>query len=257
MNFSDSNESNKLIIPPYGFKNTGAICYFNALVQCLLSSRKFLNFIVDHTNKYNLFQEFLYNISQDRWDVLFTTRLLYLCDMVNSNQSSSEYFIKLIDLLKLEPLFEAKYNDHILCTNCNHSVNKQDISYNMLVNDDFSEFFEFSEEIEQFNCEHCKEKTKIVKRKTLSGLSDITAICLNKYFGKKMLYYPQEFLFLNNRYRLIGTVEHIGTLNGGHYISRFRRNGKCYLADDFNVMPTNEEEIPAVSETYIIFYEKV
>ena len=34
-----------LEIPPIGFNNTGAICYFNSLIQCLLSSKNFLIFI--------------------------------------------------------------------------------------------------------------------------------------------------------------------------------------------------------------------
>ena len=30
-------------IPPNGFTNTGSICYFNSLMQALLSSKFFLN----------------------------------------------------------------------------------------------------------------------------------------------------------------------------------------------------------------------
>jgi len=248
-------------MPALGFKNTGSICYFNSLIQCILSSSHFLKFIVNHENKYNLFREFLKFVNEeDKWDVLFTTRLLILCKMINPNQSSSEYFVYLLDLLKLEPLFESTYKDIYECKECHKKIYKKDISYCPLVNNDFSEFFEFSEEIENFNCEECKEKRTIIHTKKIESLSDIVVISFNKYFEKKMIAYPSEFKIYNENgeqsYQLIGTVEHIGTLSGGHYICRIKRNDTIYIADDINVQTVESLDMKPVMETYMVFYEK-
>jgi ubiquitin C-terminal hydrolase len=246
-----------LIIPPLGFQNTGSICYFNSLVQCLLSSKSFLNYSLYLENDYNLFKTFIDNIIDDKWDSVFTTRLLQKCDMTNPNQSSSEYFIRLLDLLKLESLFESKHNISITCTQCGNRTEKVDISYNLLINENFNEFFDFSEKIDNFNCEKCNQKTTVEHHKELFSLSSIVVLCLNKYFGKKMIEYPETFKLQDFEYKIIGTIEHIGNLNGGHYISRFHRNSNTYIGDDSKIMKIEENIFRPVIETYMVFYERV
>jgi len=202
--------------------------------------------------------------------------------MINPNQSSSEYFVYILDLLKLEPLFECTYQDIYKCKDCNKIISKKDISYCPLINEDFKEFFETYEEIENFNCEECKQKKTIIHCKRISSLSNIVVVCLNKYFGKKMIEYPYEFDFsvkneeeiTEYKYRIIGTVEHIGNLNGGHYICRVRRGDRFYIADDMNIKDmqemqgnssenskenneNNKNKMHSVCETYMVFYERV
>ena len=244
-------------IPQLGFQNTGSICYFNSLVQCLLSSKNFLQFILHHENDYNLFRPFLKHIAEDKWDQIFTTRLLHHCNMVNPNQSSSEYFIHLIDLLKLERLFEYSHIIKTICDTCHTEIQKKDVSCSLLINDNFDEFFEFDEKIDNFNCEKCKIKTSVKQYKTIETISDVVVVCLNKYFGKKMISYPPSFTFTSDRYRLVGTIEHIGELQGGHYVSRCSRNEKTILVDDSRVMEISDNNITPVVETYMVFYEKV
>jgi ubiquitin C-terminal hydrolase len=246
------------IVPAYGFKNTGAICYFNSLIQCILSSNHFLKFIINHDNPYNLFKEFLHFIfNEEKWDLLFTTRLLILCKMINPNQSSSEYFVYMVDLLKLEPLFECVYQDQYICHSCSNVITKKDISYCPLINDHFNEFFEHSEEIENYNCEKCKKRQTISHKKSLQELSNMVVVCLNKYFGKKMIDYPSSFILNHQKYSVIGTVEHIGTLNGGHYMCRVKRDTTIYIANDTAVHQIEEVGMNPVLETYMVFYEKV
>ena len=247
-------ENKELEIPPLGFQNTGAICYFNALIQCLLSSKNFLRFII-HDNQNPIFLDFFKAIIEDKWNILFTTKLLHECDMIRPNQSSSEYFIFLIDFLKFEPIFECLHTLTIVCKNCGHTKEKEDRSYNVLVNQSIQEFFECSEEIENFNCENCKTKTTITQKKVITALPPVIVFSLNKYFGKHLLDYPKFFKYQDTAYILVGTVEHSGMLGGGHYVSRIFRDNKYYNANDQYV--ASIAELVPVADTYMLFYERI
>jgi ubiquitin C-terminal hydrolase len=243
------------IIPQLGFRNTGAICYFNSLIQCLLSSNNFIKFIIND-NKNEMFMEFFKNIKNDMWDSLFTTKLLQKYNIVNSNQSSSEYFILLVDLLKFENIFETKHKIVSICKNCDKTKESFDTSYITLIDNDVREFFNYEEEIENYNCEFCKTKSNINRIRVLNGIPPIVVLYFNKYFMKKNINYPESFRSTEIEYKLIGTVEHFGVLGGGHYISRVNRKSGTFLIDDYNVSKLNEY-IKPVAETYMAFYERV
>jgi ubiquitin C-terminal hydrolase len=91
------------------------------------------------------------------------------------------------------------------------------------------------------------------RKKMISRIPPIIGISFNKYFGKKQIPYPLAIKSPDFEYRLIGTIEHFGVLGSGHYISRFMRNGECYLADDATTKQISE--LNPVAETYMIFYE--
>ena len=247
--------NNKILqIPPLGFHNTGSICYFNSLIQCLLSSKNFLKFIL-YDKQDPLFTEFLINIVNDLWDMTFTTKILQKYNIVEGNQSSSEYFIFMIDLMKLENIFECQHKIISTCQNCGYKKENKDISYNTLINDDITEFFRYDEKIDNVNCDNCKVKSTIQRNKIIYGLPPVIVLSFNKYFGKKVINYPEIFSNSEVEYRLVGTVEHYGVLGAGHYISRFKRNGSYSLADDSRVGEI--KEINCMPETYMVFYERV
>ena len=240
-----------LVVPPLGFQNTGAICYFNSLIQCLISSKHFLNSVL--SDKYPIFRDFLINITNDKWDMLFTTHILRQYNITQGNQSSSEYFIMLIDLLKLENIFECQHRIITTCNNCKQTKESIDISYNILIDNNIEEFFKSEEQVQQVNCDFCHVKSDMERKKLISRIPPIIGISFNKYFGKKQIPYPLAIKSPDFEYRLIGTIEHFGVLGSGHYISRFMRNGECYLADDSTTKQITE--LNPVAETYMIFYE--
>jgi len=243
-----------LPLPPIGFHNTGAICYFNSLIQCVLSSTNFIKFILDD-KKEPLFTEFLKNITEDNWDMIFTTKLLRNHNIIQGNQSSSEYFIFMIDLLKLEDIFECHHKLISKCVNCGFIKESKDITYNTLINNDIKEFFHYTETIENVNCDNCKIKSDIQRKRIVEGIPPVIVLSFNKYFGKKNVYYPEFFSNDEVSYRLVGTVEHFGVLGAGHYISRISRGEKYYLIDDSR---TSEiKDIRPTPETYMIFYERI
>ena len=242
-----------LVIPPLGFQNTGAICYFNSLIQCLISSKHFLKTML--SDKYPLFKDFLINITNDRWDMTFTTSLLRQHNIIQANQSSSEYFLLLIDLLNLENLFECQHRIITTCNNCKQTKESTDISYNVLIDTNIEEFFVSNEQVDQVNCDFCHVKSNMERKKVIQKMPPIIGISLNKYFGKKQILYPIAIKSPDFEYSLIGTVEHMGVLGAGHYTSRFMRNGEYHVADDANTRKISE--LNPVPETYMIFYELI
>lgn len=73
----------------------------------------------------------------------------------------------------------------------------------------------------------------------------------------------------NYDYRLVGVVEHLGTMRGGHYVSYVRGGpknkvkakkesvgGVWYHASDVYVREVSLEEVLRC-EAYILFYEKI
>lgn len=247
-------DNKKLEIPPLGFNNTGAICYFNSLLQCMLSSNNFLKFILND-KKDELFTEFLKNIVNDRWDMIFTTKLLQKYNMMNGNQSSSEYFIFMVDLMKLEHIFECHHKITSKCRNCGFIKEIKDISYNTLINDDVIEFFRHNETVDNVNCDNCKVKSTLDRQRLIHGIPPIIVLSFNKYFGKKNIYYPPCFSNDEVEYKLVGTVEHYGVLGAGHYISRVIRGDSYYLIDDNRVIDI--PNIQPLPETYMAFYERI
>lgn len=259
----EQENTKKLIIPPLGFKNTGAICYFNSLIQCILSSTNFLRFILTENRDPN-FLSFFQNICNDLWNTNFTTELLHATGNGNfqPNQSSSEYFLLIMDALKWDRLFECKYKLAKQCKSCGYQNESTDISYNVLIDNTIDEFVQTECELENLLCDGCKVKTTYSQKQKIYSLPPVVVMSLNKYFGKKLIYYPPTLSLGEIKYVLVGTIEHFGELNGGHYVARARRfdnDVPCYyIIDDSNVIPINEETFyKPMPETYMIFYERV
>jgi ubiquitin C-terminal hydrolase len=112
-------------------------------------------------------------------------------------------------------------------------------------------------------CDGCKQKTTYREERSLTNVSDIVAVSFNKYFGKHSIPYPTFFMVDNNRYNMIGIIDHFGVLNAGHYVCRTKRfdeDDQCekyYVFDDERVGQIDNETFSKImEETYMIFYEK-
>lgn len=256
----------KICIPPIGFKNTGAICYFNALIQCLLSSTRFIEFSLtldEKNHKNTVFIDFFRHIVNDMWNVMFTTKLLIELNGFNPNQSSSEYFIKIVDELMLEKLFECKYQIRMKCMKCGFEKVTTDVTYNVLVDKSFDELFHTESQLENVLCDGCKQKTLYSEERRLNDVSNMIVVSFNKYFGKHLISYPTSFKMNEHLYEMTGTVEHFGVLNAGHYVARTTRldadenRDKHYIFDDERVVEIDEDTFSkSMQETYMIFYQK-
>jgi uncharacterized UBP type Zn finger protein len=244
----------EVCIPPLGFLNTGAICYFNSLVQSLLSCKPFLAFLCKEENHESLFYYFLRFIAVDKqWDPQFTTRLLQIMNVFEPNQSSSEYFLKLCDYLKMDDLFQTKTETITTCHECKTESKRIDTSVYFLIDNEITEFCETKRDIEGFQCDTCKKKVNATLVTKIKQISSIMVFSFNKYFGKKNIHYPKGFIIEDKKYQLVATIEHQGDLNGGHYYCRTVRNGELLCIDDMNV--SKMESIDPTENTYMAFYE--
>ena len=262
-------------IPAIGFHNSGAICYFNSLIQCLLSSPFFLRFTfeneIDKNNENNennenknnenkkekSFTAFFMNIIADQWNMLFTTSLLQSLRNFQPNQSSSEYFILMIDSLGWEKLFECQYKLTTRCNECGFVKEKVDVSYNVLVNQ-FDDFVQTATSLENVMCDGCKQKTTLIEQRKISAVSDMIVISLNKYFMKNIIPYPIQFTLGTFTFRLKGSIEHFGILGGGHYTCRVERGDGHYIIDDSRVASIDKDTFyRPMPETYMVFYDRV
>lgn len=242
-----------LRIPPMGFLNTGNICYFNALFQSLLSSQNFIRYLLHHPTPE--FLQFFSFIVDGQWDTVFTTRLLQTYNLFAPNQSSSEYFVKFVDVLHLEAIFECTFLMTTTCGGCGVCTYSRDKSYNLLVDANFREFFQFEETINEVKCEHCKSRQQVQRVRTLEGVPPVIAISFNKYSQKRDTVYPRRFRIDDMTYTLVATVEHFGVLGAGHYVARCTRDDGLFLADDSKMHPIGD--IESSSNTYMVFYERL
>lgn len=243
----------EVVIPHMGFLNTGSICYFNALVQCLLSSSTFLQFMIGKSRN-SFFLEFFESINNGQWDTIFTTRLLQLHNMVRPNQSSSEYFLFFVDALHLEPIFETTYSLVRTCSGCGNVNFSKDKAYTTMIDREFKEYFRTEEKLESVKCDACKRACDMQRIRTVEGIPPVIAMNFNKYYDKRDIQYPEQFNVDSVRYRLIGTIEHFGVLGAGHYVARYFRNDQYALADDASVRPLSKLDVS--QNTYMVFYER-
>jgi ubiquitin C-terminal hydrolase len=193
-------------------------------------------------------------VFEQRWDPYFTTKLLQTMNTFEPNQSSSEYFLKLCDFLKLDDLFQNKTETVTICTECKNENKIIDISVYIVIDQHINECIETTRTIEGYQCDFCKKKVNATIISKLKETNEILIFTFNKYFQKNHIEYPLE-LKLESNYKLVSTIEHHGVLNAGHYFSRSVRKDGIFQCDDNNVQPISN--LDSDINTYMIFYQKI
>ena len=122
-------------------------------------------------------------------------------------------------------------------------------------------------------CENCKKKNmKHHKKIKFSILNDILILSLQRfdpYLSMKSSirvsfedildlkdFCDEDLYKLNTRYRLYGTINHIGNINYGHYYSYIKINDMWYEFNDSIVKKINYMEYNS-SSVCVLFYEKI
>ena len=242
-------------IPSLGFVNTNSICYFNALVQSLLSSKNFVHHICkEKVDPFYLFFRFI--ASENKWDPYFTSKVLHAMNSFEANQSSNEYFLKLCEFAKLDDLFSTKTKTTTVCSECNKESSIIDTSVFIVIDNDMSEFCESRREVDDFKCDSCNKKVKATITSRIHEISPIMVFSFNKYFSKKSIPYSNGFIVDGDKeYRLVSTIEHQGVLQAGHYFCRTVRNGEMLNINDMAV--SKIDNLDPSDNTYMVFYERV
>jgi len=111
---------------------------------------------------------------------------------------------------------------------------------------------------ERWTCEKCKKKVEAFKMIKIQSSPKVLTITLNRFKGtvKNSTYVdiPLKLSIADKTYNLVSTVNHYGSVNGGHYTASVQRNGLWYTADDKRITNINPSNVSTQS-VYITVYE--
>lgn len=270
------------VVQPCGLTNTGNICYFNSLLQCILSCRYVVQHMLDsepQNGVQRVFKQYATDIAEGgKVDYSDFSRdllreIMQIIDKDNKyagrQQSASEFFIILVDLLQLEWYFNHRHDVKITCKNCNNVVIKSDnavhyecfsvIEDTTITSQKFVETFRrHVSHVDDYNCDKCKARCNATYERHAKLIPEYLVVIYNKYYGKKMINFPLNLVFNNTKkstslnYELISQIEHLGSLDGGHYYCISKRGDTTYT---FNDRTVSRGILAPTSNTYICFYE--
>ena len=256
---------------PLGLQNIGNSCYLNSLVQCLLCCDEFNKFVF--TMKPNKFTQAYSNIYQSGGNV--QEILNFVIESMQGHthnlqfgtqEDSNEGFVLLMDALskygEVNDLFNIRYVSQYHCTFCDRISNNITEKCEIFISYDdkevsLKEFLHIqTTRIPDYTCEGCKKMGGVIQTKRLCRISNTVVVLLKKYMHKEQISLPKTFDVRTysgvNEYKLVATIEHYGTQNGGHYVAQGVRNGREYLFNDSSVHQNNLTITP---NTYIVFYQ--
>lgn len=290
-------KNKELEVPIISFINNGNICYFNSLLQCIINCKYIMFYLINELKPKNKLQEYfqtkfikfteLYNNENEelfqKETSIFSYELLKLLlekykDInINDQQSSSEFFLYLIEELGIEHFFKIRHKVNIHCGNCKNISSKIDECYHfeMFYNNseddsvDIDNFMYSVNVLQDYKCDNCKTMSKSLYEKQALNISKYFVIILNKYFNKILIDFPntfeitiekntdnENFIPVSTVWENIGQIEHIGHLNSGHYIALCKRFNNIFLFDDMNIHTQDRIKLYPTKNTYIVFYEK-
>ena len=175
--------------------------------------------------------------------------------------SAGEAIIHLIDMLevpnssfKISPitmLFEHKITKDIYCENCKKKVTSS-IDNSIILNDfdkkkplNILKNVSIHSKLENYKCDLCKEKDTSILKETIIVCPEIIIIRFNIYDHTQRKNNKLEKTFTmpglneNYLYKLLGYVEHSGTLSGGHYWATCVRKKEIFIINDMNIIKSD------------------
>jgi ubiquitin C-terminal hydrolase len=251
-----------------GLKNINSICYLNALIQSLLSCKKFIEAIKNNKNKfmdetnvigllfYNIINKMENDITIDTDNYIMSLKLNFI-----GENCSHEALTFIIDKLHFEKLFNIKFEKTIYCTNCDE-ITHQKIDtcawYEYFTKSNEGELFtniinRQIETINDYKCDICKEKKKHIFLNDLILSGEIFVIMFNQYKEKKKINYEKKLNLSTGIYELVAKINHMGDENSGHYWMVRYTNNKTIAINDMQIMDINDNNS---SNTYMLFYVK-
>lgn len=244
---------NKFIAEPFGLTNMGSSCWYNSIIQTLLSLPAFNRTLLENENDFTdniLAYKYIQFIKQLMCETKKKIDLNGLAiasvhvwngmlHEVNKNKKTISthtqegaanglcVFIELLNAEIINCLFNNRYRYTIECPGCKEIVSATaDVSpiiniysaINFETQEDFQNYIKSHYvPVDTYECEKCKNKYKNLRRlERLTMLREIIVIVFQKNTMNK--WYPEflEFTAKNNKklkYKLVSQIEHSGGYN--------------------------------------------
>jgi ubiquitin C-terminal hydrolase len=277
-------------LPIFGLTNVGVNCWWNSLLQALMSCKYVVRHVIDTTqinDFHKMFRDYLVRALAGSPDPGMSVALLDCLAknypqaraLASGQQSASEGFVFIVDCLKLDWYFQMRHMLTISCSSCGATTEKYDAGIHYEMFDDSAQL-DLSGELsncimsEEFvapghMCSRCKRQTT-THRRELKLLPEYLTVIFNKYAQKNDRCHPQTLTFMGKdmrplHYRCVAQAEHSGTLGGGHYWALASRKDTSsrdlahahsrlmYSANDSSI---SKCDMVSTANTYIVFYER-
>ena len=251
-----------------GLENPGiAICYFNSMLQALMSCSAFNMLVLKWPAPSDVMIEYC-NLLRGKTDAKNLLIMLIRKNntLVFGQQDDMHLglgiFLETMPV-RIQNLFKLKHKSYVECHNC-RTRHEVATPHEMAVTiDDVSTKEEMenaimnsSSVISDYTCEKCNHRGDVVKRYSIARLSEIIVVILNKtrqgvkYFSPTLDFYSKP-LDETLHYSVVAQVEHLGSTSGGHYYTLGKRN-RIYLFDDDQIAEANA--FTPTNNTYIVIY---
>lgn len=266
---------------PIPLVNHGVNCYWNALVQCLLSCPAIAQQAASDVDAIGAKYLALANATQLA-DATPMLRMVPKFGQSNDQESASEGLVMLADAFPaLDWTIRHRHATTITCEACGHApaVRREEHVHVEMFGADINTAEQLSawlmrreERLADYKCDRCKAR-RATRVTALTMVPEVIVLLYRKYSAedkRRQEFVPAEFTLPlvtgAARYALVGVVRHAGTLAGGHYWAEVTRGGErsspsksgdarfaeWHRADDATITkiapPTNMQNV------YIAFY---
>lgn len=274
--------------------NTGNHCFANAVIQVIISIPEFVEFYKTyshnkHTSKkiQQIILDYEGTSSNDIYDPQRLFQKLFLTNNIfdGNQQDAHEFFIQLIEQLYLdlggdikpitsiETFKKVKKNNfiadifygllisEIICNSCH----EKSIGYVETYNLSLPVFSNIDESLKEcFRSEHiertCDCGVKIASKQISFVIyPNVLILHISRFNNNKTkditeIQIEERIGLGNERYELIGSVIHVGSLKSGHYTCYALRNKWSYYDDELIRKSTFEKRS---KNAYLLFYKRV
>jgi ubiquitin C-terminal hydrolase len=144
---------------------------------------------------------------------------------------------------------------------------------NVSIVDMIKQIYKIEYDCQDWECEHCKKKTKNKKQMKLWNLPDVLFITINRFTDimrknnnpvniNENLNFNKGSILSNTdiekKYKLSSIGLHIGSLNGGHYMAICNFDDNYYLYNDLSVKKIEDNNfLKNNSAAYMLVYNKL
>ena len=167
----------------------------------------------------------------------------------------------------------GKYKQYIYCDECHNVVtgyfNFLDVALpipdtkNPDLESCFKKFAKYDvlEDGNMWECPTCKKKVIAYKKMEIYEVPEVAIFTFNRFRGSGKINTPVKIYpcieLEGKRLKLIATVNHYGSVNGGHYVAHISRGDKWYLANDSSINEVKIDTILNDPSVYMVFYQVV